>query len=90
MTNLILELPDDLARGLEGIAHARHVSLQQLAVERLSSLVKVDPDDRVGSAAALLRAMREPPHLSVADVDELDATIAACRLPVMMRDLFPE
>ncbi len=90
MTNLIIEMPDDVARSLEEIAAAQHKSLQQLAVERLRSLVEVDTDDRAGSAAALLRAMREPPHLSAADVDELDAAIAASRLPVNKRDLFPE
>lgn len=88
MANLIIEMPDDLARGLEGIAAAQHKSVQQLAVERLTLLVESDPEYRVGSAATILRVMQEPPHLSVSDVDELDAAIAAGQLPVQTPDLF--
>ena len=47
-----------------------------------------DPEYRAGSAATILRVMQEPPHLSVSDVDELDAAIAAGRLPVQALDLF--
>ena len=39
---------------------------------------------------ALLRAMQEPPHPSVADVDELDAMITEGRLPMRTRDLFSD
>jgi hypothetical protein len=91
MANLIIEVPDDLARSLEGIAAAQHKSVQQLAVERLRSLVEVCPEQhRPGSAAAVLRAMREPPHLDASDVEELDVAIAAGRMLVQARDLFPE
>ena len=89
MANLTIEMPDDLARSLEGIASARHKSIQQLALEQLSSLVDVVPELRVGSPAAILRAMREPPYPSSADVDDLEAAIAASRLPVRTHDLFP-
>jgi hypothetical protein len=88
MANLIIEMPDDLARGLAGIAAAQHMSVQQLAIERLTLLLKGNPEFRPGSAAAVLRVMREPPHLSVSDVDELDAAIAAGQLPVQAPDLF--
>ena len=88
MTNLIIEVPDDLARSLEGIAAAQHKSIQQLAIERLRSLLEVSPEHRAGSAAAVLRAMHEPPHPSVSDVDELDAAIASGRLPAQTRHLF--
>ncbi len=88
MANLIIEMPDDLARSLEGIAAARRKTIQQLALEQLSSLVEVNPEFRTGSPAAVLRAMQEPPHPSSADVDDLDAAIAAGRLPVRTRDLF--
>ena len=80
MANLIIEMPDDLALCLEGIAAARRTSVQQLALEQLSSLVEVEP--RAGSPAAIRRAMQEPPHPSSADVDDLEAAIAAGRLPV--------
>jgi hypothetical protein len=88
MANLIIEVPDDLVRSLEGIAAAQRKSIQQLALERLSSLVEVIPKARAGSPTAVLRVMQEPPHPSSADVDELDAAIAAGRLPVRTRDLF--
>jgi hypothetical protein len=81
-------MPDNLVRILEGIAAAQRKSVQQLALEQLSSLVEVSPEPRDGSPAAVLRVMREPPHPSPADVDEFDAAIAAGRLPVRTRDLF--
>jgi hypothetical protein len=88
MANLILEVPDELVRRLEGIAATQCVSIQQLALERLSSLVAGHPEHQAGSAAAVLRVMREPPNLSSDDVAELDATILAGRLPIRKRDLF--
>lgn len=87
MANLIIEMPDDLARSLERIASAWHKS-QQLAVEQLSSLVEVIPELRVGSPAAMLLAMREPPYPSSADVDDLDAAIATGRLLIQTYGLF--
>jgi hypothetical protein len=90
MANLIIEVPDHLVRSLAGIAAAQRKSVQQLALEQLSSLVEVAPGPRAGSPAAVLRAMQEPPHLSSADVDELDAVIAAGRLPIRTRDLFSD
>ncbi len=90
MANLNIEMPDDLVRSLAGIAAAQRKSVQQLALEQLSSLVEVTPECRDGSPAALLRVMQEPPHLSSADVDELDAVIATGRLPIGARDLFSD
>lgn len=90
MANLIVEMPDDLARSLEEIAAAQHKTVQQLAIERLRSLVEVEPECRVGSATAVLRAMLEPPHPTAADMDEFDAAIASARLPVRTRELFSE
>ena len=90
MMNLVIELPDDLVLSLQGMAAAQRKSLQQLALERLSSLVDTSPAQRAGSPAAVLRAMREPPHPDLADVEELDAVIAAGRLPIRARDLFSD
>ena len=89
MAYLNIEVPDHVVRSLEGIAAAQLKSIQQLALERLSSLVGAIPEDRAGSPTAVLRAMQEPPHPSSADVDELDAAILAGRLPIRTRDLFP-
>jgi hypothetical protein len=90
MANLTIEVPDGLVSSLEAMAAAQRKSVQQLALERLSSLVECSPEPRAGSPAALLRAMREPPHPSAEDVDELDASIAAGRLPIRTRDLFSD
>ncbi len=53
-TNLTIEMPDDLARSLEGIAAARHKSVQQLALEQLSSLISAL---HAGTPEAVLRAI---------------------------------
>jgi predicted transcriptional regulator len=74
MANMTIEIPDDFARRLIGIVEAQDKSVQP----------------RPGSAAAVLRAMKEPPHLSEADVDALDAAIAAGRLPVESGRLFQD
>ena len=88
MANLNIEMPDDLARSLEGIAAARRKSVQQLALEQLGSLVAAVTEPPAGSPSTILQAIQAPPHLSSADVDDLDAAIAAGRLPVRTRDLF--
>jgi hypothetical protein len=90
MANLIIEMSDDLALGLAGIAAAQRKSVQQLALEQLSSLVEVTTNPRTGSASAVLCVVQEPPRPSSADVDELDAVIEAGRLPIRARDLFSD
>jgi len=88
MAKLILQVPDELKRTLEGIAATQRTSIRELALERLTALVAGNSEPQPGSAAAILRVMREPPNLSPADVDELDSAILAGRLPARMRDLF--
>lgn len=90
MANLTIEIPDELSRALKAIVVAHHKSVQQLAIERLESLLEGSPADRAGSPAAVLRAMQESPHLTAVAVDELDSAIAAGRLAVKARDLFPD
>jgi hypothetical protein len=74
---MTIQIPDDLARGLEGIAAAQRKSVEQVALESLRSLF-----DRASAPEVVLRAVRELPHPSAAAVDDLDAAIAAARLPV--------
>jgi predicted transcriptional regulator len=74
---MTIQIPDDLAHGLEGIAAAQRKSVEQVAVESLRSLV-----NRSGSPEVVLRAFRELTPLSAADVDDIEAAIAAGRLPV--------
>jgi hypothetical protein len=85
MKKLTIEMPDDLARDLEGVAAAQRKTVQQLALERLSSFIS---DLNAGSPEAVLRVVYEPPHLSAADVAELDAAISAGRMAVRVADLF--
>ncbi len=74
---MTIQIPDDLARGLAGIAAAQKKSVEQLALERLRSLF-----DDASSPAAVLRAIRELPHPSFSAEDDLDVAIAAARPPV--------
>jgi hypothetical protein len=74
---MTIHIPDDLAHGLERIAAAQKLSVEQLAIERLRLIL-----DRPTSPAILLQTLRGLPHPSVAAVDELDASIASARLPV--------
>lgn len=39
MTQLTIQIPDDIARGLAGIASAQQKTVEEVAVERLTSLV---------------------------------------------------
>jgi hypothetical protein len=80
---MTIQIPDDLARGLEGIAAAQHKSVEQVALESLRSLFNC-----ASSPEIVLRIVRELPHPSVAAVDDLDAAIAAARLPVRDRGTF--
>jgi hypothetical protein len=74
---MTIQIPDDLARGLEGIAAAQQKSVEQVALDGLRCLF-----DKASSPEVVLRAVRRLSHPSVAAVDDLDAAIAAARLPV--------
>ena len=80
---MTIHIPDDLARSLRGIAAAQEKSVEQLALESLRTLF-----DKASSPETVLRAIRELPHPSAAAVDDLDAAIAAARLPVRDRSAF--
>jgi len=86
--DLTIRMPDDLVLRLEAVAAAQRKSIQELALEQLSSLVGIDSGPRLGSPAVVLQEMREAPHLSVSDVEELDKAIMCSRLPIRTRDLF--
>ena len=74
---MTIHIPDDVACGLEGIAAAQQKSVEQVALEGLRSLF-----DGSSSPDVVLRAVRGLSHPSAAAVDDLDAAIAAARLPV--------
>lgn len=74
---MTIDIPDEVARGLERIAAAQKQSVEELAVERLKELI-----DRPTSPEVLLRTLRALPHPSREAVDDLDAAITSGRLPV--------
>jgi hypothetical protein len=80
---MTLQIPDDLARSLEAIAAVQRKSVEQVALESLRSLF-----GRANSPEVVLRTVRELPHPAVAAVDDLEAAIAAARLPVSDRGAF--
>jgi hypothetical protein len=80
---LTIELPEDVARSLAGIANAQRKTVEQVALERLRSTVSSE-----GSPVAVLAAMKTLPKVNSTAADELDAVIAAGRLPVRDTTLF--
>jgi predicted transcriptional regulator len=80
---MTIQIPDDLARGLEEIAAAQKKTVEQVALDRLRSIF-----DNTDSPEAVLLALRQLPHPSSAAVDELDAAIASARLPVRDEGVF--
>jgi hypothetical protein len=80
---MTIQIPDDLARGLEGIAAAQHKSVEEVAVESLRALF-----NSASSPEAMLRTVRKLPHPSPEAVDDLEAAIAAARLPVRDQGAF--
>jgi hypothetical protein len=80
---MTIQIPDDLARGLEGVAAAQKKTIEQLAVERLRTLL-----ERPSAPQTVLRTIRALPHPSSGAVDDLEAAIAASRLPVRDQGVF--
>lgn len=81
---MIIQIPDELARGLEGIAAAQHKTVQQVALENLRSLVYN------ASPQTLLHTLQLLTHPSAEAVDALEAAIAAAELPVRDSAIFQE
>jgi hypothetical protein len=90
MSQLMLEIPEALAQRLAWLAAAQKKSIEQVALERLSSLLEVPKENLSGSPAALRQAMHEPPHLPWDDVDALERVIAEGKLPVHQESVFDE
>jgi len=74
---MTIQIPDELARRLEGIASAQKKTVEQLALESLRLL-----SSEASSPDALLRSVRGLPHPSAAAMDELEAAIVSGRLHV--------
>jgi hypothetical protein len=67
---MAIQIPDDVARGLEALAVVQRKSVEQVAVESLRRAF-----DHASSPEALLRAVRGLPHPSAAAVEDLEAAI---------------
>ena len=80
---MTIHIPDDLARGLEGIAAAQQKTVEQVALDNLRSLF-----DTTSSPEVVLRTVRGLAHPSATAVDDLAAAIAAARLPVRDQGAF--
>lgn len=80
---MTIQIPDDLAGGLEGIAAAQQKSVEQVAVDSLRSLF-----ESATSPEVVLRTVRKLSHPSPAAIDDLEAAIAAARLPARDQGAF--
>jgi len=80
---MTIQIPDDLARGLEGMAAAQQKNVEEVALDSLRCLF-----DRATSPEVVLRSVRKLSHPSAAAVDDLEAAIAAARLPVRDQGAF--
>ena len=85
MAQLTIEIPQDLALCLESIALMQKKSMEQVAMERLSSLLQSP-----GSPSAVLRAMKQNPSIDIDSVDEMETAIRIGSIPVVESDLFKE
>ncbi len=77
MGTMTIHIPDDLAHHLEQLAASEKKSVEELAVERLRSSL-----EKPSSPEALLSTLRALARPSASAVDELEAAIAASRIPV--------
>jgi len=80
---MTIQIPDDVARGLEALAVVQRKSVEQVAVESLRQAFI-----HASSPEALLRAVRGLPHPSAAAVDDMEAAIASARLPMSVPEPF--
>lgn len=82
---MTIQIPDDLARGLEGIASAQKKTVEQVAVESLRQLFH-----RANSPEHILRTVRGMRRPDAAAVDDMEEAIRAGRLPVRDEGVFDE
>lgn len=88
MSQLTIEIPEALAQRLAWLAAEQEKSVEQVALEQLSSLIESPTENLSGSPTAIRQAMREPPHLRCEDVDELEQVIKEGKLPVHQGNAF--
>ena len=85
MTQITLEIPDDLALTLEALARDQKKTVAEVAAERLATL-----EPPKGSPAAVLHAMRQGPFLTAEEAVVMEVAIAEGRLSPSDRRVFDE
>jgi hypothetical protein len=88
MQHLTIEIPEALAQRMAWLATRQKKSVEQLALERLTSLL--ESATMSGSPAVIRQAMHQPPHLRQKEVDELERAIAEGSLPIRQDGVFDE
>lgn len=83
MTQITIEVPDDIASRLEALAKSEDKSVAQVVLEYLRPA-----SEPVGSPQAILRALAQLPEVDPSAIDEMNAAIAAGRLAMSDRDPF--
>ena len=84
---LTLELSDYEYRAIEKAAEPMGQRPAEWAATKLRRQLS---DLRKGSPRAILRAISEPPHVTSLDVDALEDSIAAGKMPVECKPDFDE
>lgn len=77
MSQITIEVPDDLVRRLEALAKAEDKSMSQVVLEYLRPA-----GEPAGSPRAILRAMAQLSDVDPSAVDEMNSAIAAGRLAI--------
>jgi hypothetical protein len=85
MTQITLEIPDDVALTLEALARHQKKTVAEVAAERLATL-----EPPKGSPAAALHAMRQGPLLTAEEAAAMEAAIAEGRSSRSDRGVFDE
>jgi hypothetical protein len=84
MSNLVIEIPEDLSRRVTELAAVERKTAEQVVIETLRSSPSAP-----GSPAAILRMINSPPHLTVEDIEALESAITSGRLPASKPNPFP-
>lgn len=88
MTQLTLQLPDRFVQQLALLATEQKKSIEQVAMERLTSALQTELVP--GSPPAILQVVRSLPPLDPEAVDELERAIEEGHLPVVEKGIFDE
>lgn len=85
MSNLVIEIPEDLSRRVTELAAVERKTAQQVVIETLRLSLSAP-----GSPAAILRVINSQPQLSVEDIEALESAITSGRLPASKPNPFSD